>query len=42
MGECSTQELMEGQLSKSWQRNKLTIEIYIFLRRVGGSAEVHH
>lgn len=33
MGECSTQELMEEQLSKSWQRNKLTIEIYIFLRK---------
>lgn len=44
MGECSTQELMEEQLSKSWQRNKLTIEIYIFLRkgRGGLSAEVHH
>lgn len=34
MGECSTQELMEEQLSKSWQRNKLTISI--FLRKGGG------
>lgn len=34
MGECSTQERMEEQLSKSWQRNKLTIQISIFLRKV--------
>lgn len=35
MGECSTQELMEEQLSKSWQKkkNKLTIrDLFIFLR----------
>lgn len=30
MGECSTQEFMEEQISKSWRRNKLTIEIYLY------------
>lgn len=37
-GECSTQELMEEQLCESWQRNKLTIEtyLYIFKKGVGG------
>lgn len=42
MGECSTQELMEEQLSKSWQRNKLTIEIYIFLRKGRGGCQLSH
>lgn len=45
MGECSTQELMEEQISKSWKRNKLTIEIYLYIfkkRGVGVTAEVHH
>ena len=45
MGECSTQELMEEQLSKSWQKNKLTIEIYLYIFKKGAegvSAEVHH
>lgn len=31
MNECSTQEVMEEQLSKSWQRNKLTIQIYLYI-----------
>lgn len=45
MGECSTQQLMEEQISKSWLRNKLTLEIYLYIfkkRGVGGTAEVHH
>lgn len=33
MGKCSTQELMEEQLFKSWQGNKLTIKIFIFFRK---------
>lgn len=35
MGECSTQELMEEQLSMSWQRNKLTIDIYLYIFKKG-------
>lgn len=45
MGEYSTQQLMEEQISKSWQRNKLTVEIYLYIfkkRGMGGTAEAHH
>lgn len=45
MGKCSTQELMEEQLFKSWQGNKLTIKIYLYIFQKGVEgvrAEVHH
>lgn len=38
MGECSTQQLME-EISKSWLRNKLTLEIYLYIFKKRGVGE---